>query len=84
MRFEGQAKRFTERSACAKDSDPLRGCRSAYRQRLTLTTADRQDRLWLSTAGVTARDDPCVDGSPLASLNSRVAMLVGAAMCPTC
>ena len=28
--------------------------------------------------------DPCVDGSPLASLNSRLALLVGLASYPTC
>ena len=28
--------------------------------------------------------DPCVDGPPLASTSIRLALLVGAAMCPTC
>ena len=37
---------------------------------------------WLEQMnGATVAVDPCVDGPPLASLNSGVAMLVGAAMC---
>jgi len=42
------------------------------------------DELALVNPTSTSLAAPCVDGPPLASLNSRVAMLVGAATCPTC
>ena len=42
--------------------------------------ADRQLPGTMRTTGMR----PCVDGPPLASLNICLALLVGAAMCPTC
>ncbi|MEO9130829.1 MAG: hypothetical protein ABI240_06435, partial [Sphingomonas sp.] len=52
--------------------------------RAFVTVADQASFAVPTHADTKGGSRPCVDGSPLASLNIRLAVLVGAAMCPTC